>query len=209
MYLDTRFPPDRRREEAWRHIVAYLERWWDPAGARILDVGAGYCSFVNNARGLRRVAVDIHPRLESFAVPGVETHKANATDLSRFDDLTFDVVFASNLLEHLERGAIAEALGEFRRVLAPGGRLLLMQPNFRLCAKEYFDDYTHVTPLSDRSLADLVAVAGFNVIRVEPRFLPLTLKSSAGRFTFLIPWYLHLPWRPLARQLLLVAEPRV
>jgi 2-polyprenyl-3-methyl-5-hydroxy-6-metoxy-1,4-benzoquinol methylase len=205
-YLDTRFRPDPRRDVAWHHIVTYLEKWWDPERARILDVGAGYCSFVNNVRGSRRVAVDIHPRLDSVAAPGVETFQSSATDLSAFEDHSFDIVFASNLLEHLERDAISVALTEFRRVLSASGRLMLMQPNFRLSAKHYFDDYTHLTPLSDRSLADVVVVAGFRVIHLEPRFLPLTLKSQGSRFTFLIPSYLRLPWRPFAGQLLLVAE---
>jgi protein phosphatase len=79
-----------------------------------------------------------------------------------------------------------------------------MQPNFRLCAKEYFDDYTHLTPLSDRSLGDLLTVAGFRVVHAEPRFLPLTLKGRGGNLTFLMPWYLRSPWRPLAGQMLFV-----
>jgi SAM-dependent methyltransferase len=206
-YLESRFTPDARRNTVWVHIVTYLQRWWNPETAAILDVGAGYCTFVNNARGARRVAVDVHSRLREHAAPGVETVQASASDLDLFPTGTFDVVFASNLLEHLTRDHIRRALEEFRRVLRPGGRLILIQPNFRLCAKEYFDDYTHVTPLSDRSLGDLLTVAGFRVIHTEPRFLPLTLKSRGGNLAFLIPLYLRLPWRPLAGQMLLVAEP--
>lgn len=118
-----------------------------------------------------------------------------------------DVVFASNLLEHLSREDIAAALDEFRRVLRPGGRLILIQPNYRLCARQYFDDYTHLTPLSDRSLADLLRAHDFDLLTVRGRFLPLTLKSSGGRLTFLLPLYLRLPVRPLAGQMLLVATP--
>jgi len=206
-YLESRFTPDARRDAAWINIVEYLQRWWNPDTAAILDVGAGYCTFVNNARGARRVAVDIHPRLREHAAPEVETVRAAASDLSPLPDGTFDLVFASNLLEHLTRVEIGRTLEEFRRVLRPGGRLILMQPNFRLCAKEYFDDYTHLTPLSDRSLGDLLTVAGFRVVHAEPRFLPLTLKGRGGNLTFLMPWYLRSPWRPLAGQMLFVAEP--
>ena len=131
---------------------------------------------------------------------------ASATDLSIFPSASFDVVFASNLLEHLRREAVQQALAEFRRVLRSGGRVILVQPNFRLCAKHYFDDYTHLTPLSDRSLGDLLKVAGFRLVHVQPRFLPLTVKSRVGSLTFLVPLYLRLPWRPLAGQMLLVGE---
>jgi ubiquinone/menaquinone biosynthesis C-methylase UbiE len=185
--------------------VPYLSRWWQEDDA-ILDVGAGYCSFINAVQARRRVAVDIHGELAQYAAPGVECVAASATDMRELATGTFDVVFASNLLEHLTREEISEALGEFRRVLRDEGRLLLVQPNFRLRPGEYFDDYTHITPLSDRSLCDLLRVAGFSIVRAEPRFLPLTVRSRAGGLSFLIPIYLRLPWRPMAGQMLVVAR---
>jgi SAM-dependent methyltransferase len=204
-YLESRFTPDPRRDAVWRHIGRYLSRWWSPDAA-VLDVGAGYCSFSNSIAAGRRVAVDIHDELERHAAPGVECVQASATDLAALSDESFDVVFASNLLEHLSRDQIMEALAEFRRVLRPGGKVILLQPNYRLRPAEYFDDYTHLTPLSDRSLADVLTVAGFDLVQVQPRFLPLTVKSRGGRLSFLVPMYLRLPWRPLAGQMLLVGR---
>jgi ubiquinone/menaquinone biosynthesis C-methylase UbiE len=185
--------------------VPYLSRWWRDDDA-ILDVGAGYCSFINAVTARRRVAVDIHDELQQYAEPGVECVRASATDMGELETGSFDVVFASNLLEHLTREDIGAALGEFQRVLADDGRLLLVQPNFRLRPGEYFDDYTHITPLSDRSLSDLLRVAGFSIVRTEPRFLPLTVRSRAGGLSFLVPFYLRLPWRPMAGQMLVVAR---
>jgi ubiquinone/menaquinone biosynthesis C-methylase UbiE len=205
-YLQYRFTADPSRDRVWQHVVHYLSQFWDTESADLLDVGAGYCSFINHAQGRRRVAVDIHDQLGAHAGPGVETITASATDLSGIPSGSFDLVFASNLLEHLPREQIHEALSEFGRVLRRGGRLILIQPNFRLCAKYYYDDYTHVTPLSDRSLADILKVAGFNLVHEQPKFLPLSLKSRGSRFTFLVPLYLHSPWKPFAGQMLLVAE---
>jgi SAM-dependent methyltransferase len=204
-YLASRFTPDPRRDAVWRHLTHYLSRWWDPSAA-ILDVGAGYCSFINNVSARRRVAVDIHDALAQHAAPGVECVQASATAMGALADESFDVVFASNLLEHLDRDDIREALAEFRRVLVPGGRLILLQPNYRLRPGDYFDDYTHLTPLSDRSLGDLLQVAQFEPVDIQARFLPLTIRSRGGGLTFLVPWYLRLPWRPFAGQMLLVAE---
>jgi SAM-dependent methyltransferase len=202
-YFESRFAPDPRRDRVWRHIVNYLSRWWSP-GAAVLDVGAGYCSFINAVSARRRVAVDVHGRLAEFAEAGVECLDCSANKL-KLADATFDVVFASNLLEHLDRGEIRQALAEFHRVLRDEGRLILVQPNYRLRPAEYFDDYTHVTPLSDRSLADLLMVSGFRPIVVCARFLPFTLRSRASLLTFLVPLYLRSPWRPLAGQMLIVA----
>jgi SAM-dependent methyltransferase len=205
-YFRTRFVADAHRDDVWERIVPYLERWI-PVDAAIVDVGAGYCSFINAVTGRRRIAVDQNPASGDFAADGVEFVCASALALDALDDADFDVVFASNLLEHLDRAGIAQALLEFRRILRPDGRLLLIQPNYRLCSARYWDDYTHVTPLSDVSLADFVGAAGFTVRHLEARFMPFSLKSRLGGLAPLIPFYLRLPWRPLAAQMLLVASP--
>ena len=115
-------------------------------------------------------------------------------------------MFASNLLEHLEWPSIERTLDEVRRALKPGGRLILLQPNFRYCAGTYFDDYTHRTIFTHVGLADLLASRGFEVERVVPRFLPFSFKSRGPKWGFLVALYLRLPWRPLARQMLVVAR---
>ena len=117
------------------------------------------------------------------------------------------MVFASNLLEHLERPATARLLAEAARVLRPGGRLILLQPNFRLNPGGYFDDYTHVAIYTDRSLADYLRSEDWRIVQVHPRFLPLTMNSKGSALTFLVPWYLRSPVKPLAGQMLLIATP--
>ncbi len=204
-YLDTRFTEAPQRDVIWQHITKYLQRWWS-AGDTVVDIGAGYCSFINNVTAAHRVAVDLHDQLPSFADPDVTCVCASATAIPDVASASADVVFASNLLEHLSRPDIALALGEFRRILKPGGRLILMQPNYRLCSKSYFDDYTHLTALSDRSLPDFVNSTGFDILEVHARFLPLTMKSAGGRLTFLVPLYLRSPIKPLAGQMLVVAR---
>ena len=203
-YFNSRFTEDPRRDAIWSRIVRYLATWI-PNDASVLDMGAGYCSFINNVVSARRVAADLYADLDAHAAPGVETVRTSATDLHMFSEGEFDVVFASNLLEHLSRTDIDAALGEFRRVLKVGGRLVLVQPNYRLRPAEYFDDYTHLTPLSDRSLADLLSASGFDLIEVQARFLPFTMKSRGGALGFLVPLYLRSPVRPLAGQMLVVA----
>ena len=91
------------------------------------------------------------------------------------------------------------------RVLRPGGRVLLLQPNFRLAPRRYFDDYTHRTIFTDQSLRDYLTSRSFSVDRCEPRFLPLTMKSRLSGGHRLVPLYLRLPLRPLAGQMLLGA----
>ncbi len=204
-YFATRLAPDEARVAVWRHVTAYLQRWV-PARATVLDLAAGYADFAANVVAERRIALDLNPALPALAAPGVEAIVGDATHLPMFADGELDVVFASNFLEHLDHPAIDRCLGEVHRALRSGGRLILVQPNFRLAPKTYFDDYTHRTIFTDRSLSDLLVARGFRLVHVEPRFLPMTLKSRLKSGHRLVPLYLRLPYRPLAGQMLHVAE---
>lgn len=203
-YFETRLKPNKNRGTVWQHICAYLSRWIAP-DADVLELGAGWCDFANQVQARRVVAMDLDATVRRAADEHVEAVVGDCTDLGRFADGTFDIVFASNLLEHLERADATRLLGEARRVLRPGGRIILMQPNFRLNPGRYFDDFTHVAVFTDQSLADYLVSEGWTIDTVKPRFLPLTMKSRGAGLTFLVPWYLRSPVKPLAGQMLVVA----
>ncbi|MDQ2756403.1 MAG: class I SAM-dependent methyltransferase [Actinomycetota bacterium] len=205
-YFDTRLALDPRRATVWAHLVTYLARWVAPS-SEVLELGAGWCDFANAVQARRVVALDLDPVVLRAAGPEVEAHVGDCADLAPFADASFDVVFASNLLEHLDRETTGRVLGEARRVLRPDGRLILLQPNFRLAPGRYFDDFTHVSIWTDQSLSDYLVVSGWRLEEVRPRFLPLTLKSRGAGLTFLVPWYLRSPVKPFAGQMLLVVRP--
>ncbi|MGB1609632.1 MAG: class I SAM-dependent methyltransferase, partial [Ilumatobacteraceae bacterium] len=196
---------DPRRAAVWEHIATYLSRWVDAEGA-VLDLAAGRGEWSAAIDARRRVAVDLHPSLDELVPDGVEAVVGDATDLSRFGSGEFDTVVASNFLEHLEHDAIDRCLAGVREVLRPGGHLLLIQPNFALAPRAYFDDYTHRTIHTDTSLSDRLGASGFDVVHVERRFLPLTMRSRLSFGHRLVPIYLRLPWRPFAGQMLHVAR---
>jgi SAM-dependent methyltransferase len=201
-YFGTRLSFDPARATVWGHVARYLQRWI-PHGASVLDLACGYGDFVAAVRSSgRRVGMDLHPDLATFLPPDVTAEVGDATDLRRFDSASFQVVFASNFLEHLDHSSIDRCLAEIYRVLNPGGRLILVQPNFRLAPRTYFDDYTHRTIFTDRSLGDLLAARGFEPVHTEARFLPMTMKSRLRGGSRLVPLYLRLPYRPLAGQML-------
>jgi SAM-dependent methyltransferase len=204
-YFQSRYAPLAQRDGVWRAVCSYLQPFVPVEGA-VLDLGAGYCSFINHIRALEKHAVDLSPGFARHAGPGVRTAVGPCTDLSRFSAAAFDVVFASNLLEHLTREEARATLKEIFRVTKPGGALILVQPNFYLSFRNYFDDYTHAQIFTHRGLADLVASEGFTVETVEPRFLPFSFKSRLPCWRWLVRFYLGLPWRPFAGQMLVVAR---
>lgn len=203
-YFQTRFQHDPRRVVVWREVCRYLERFIAPGGD-VLDVGTGYGDFINNVRARRKAALDLSDAVASHLAPDVEFKAQSCTEMP-YPAESFDAVFASNVLEHLDAAQARQMLGEAQRVLRPDGRLVLIQPNFKYCAPHYFDDYTHVQIFTHVGLADLLASQGFQVIEVQPKFLPLTMKSRVPKSALLVRAYLHSPVKPFGAQMLLVAR---
>jgi len=204
-YYQTRFQPDPRRTAIWGVVCGWLQREV-PSDASVLELGAGYCDFINQIRAARKVAVDISETVRQAAAKDVETHVGPCQQLDFLGDESIDVVFASNLFEHLTLPELQTTLGEVRRVLKPGGKLLVIQPNFRYSYRDYFDDYTHVTIYTERGLADAIAGAGIEPVQVRARFLPFSMKSRMPTFTPLVWLYLRSPFKPFAGQMMILAR---
>ena len=207
-YHETRFPFDQRREVVWQTLCAgYFNKLVGPQ-FHVLELGAGYGHFINNIQCARKTAVDQWPGFVEYLKPPVRGHVGSVTDLSFLEDGSVDFVFASNLFEHLTREEFATALKQIKLKLKRGGSLNILQPNYRFAYREYFDDYTHVSVYSHLSLCDALAANDFRIVQSIPRFLPFSIKSSA---TPVRPWlinlYMRLPWKPLAKQMFVRAEP--
>jgi len=206
-YHEARFPFDSRRELVWRTLCeAFFNRLVEPE-FHVLELGAGYGHFINNIQCKNKTAVDQWPGMLQYVRPEVTPHLGSVTNLDFLPDRSIDFAFASNLFEHLTQAEFAATLAELRRTLKPSGSLNILQPNYRLAYREYFDDYTHCSVYSDLSLCDFVSTHGFQVTESVPGFLPLSLKSSRSPVRpWLIKMYLASPWKPLARQMFVRAR---
>lgn len=206
-YHETRFPFDQRREIVWRTLCSHFFNHLIDPEDHVLELGAGYGHFINNVRCKSKTAVDQWPGLLEHLHSDVKAHIGSVTDLSFLDDRSIDFVFASNLFEHLSQQDFAQCLKQVRTKLRPGGTLNILQPNYRLAYKEYFDDYTHVSVYSDLSLSDFISANGFTVTESMPGFLPFSIKSSSSPVRpWLIKLYLSSPWKPFAKQMFLRAK---
>ena len=199
-----------QRQDIWRVLCAHFFQRWVPEDAVVLDLAAGHCEFVNNIRAGRRIAVDLNPDVRLHAAPGVQAEVLRSDDLAGIEERSVDVVFVSNFFEHITREAILATLVEVRRVLRPGGRLLVLQPNVRYCARNYWQFFDHITPVDDRALCEALEATGYDVILDIPRFLPYTTKSRLPNGPALVKLYLRVPlaWRVLGAQAFLVATPK-
>ena len=152
-------------------------------GDRVLDLGCGDGRFTAEiARvGAQPIGVDVaqaaldraraaHPELDFRLVPIDGPLPLN--------DVSFDVVWASEVIEHV--ADTARWLSEVRRVLVPRGRLLLTTPSHGRLRVAVHGIEAFSDPLADHlhlytkgSLENLLAEFGFDEISVQTAGGPL------------------------------------
>jgi len=205
-YFSTRYSYDIRRNKVWKVITEYIQKRYIPKESIVCDIGAGYCDFINNIEAKEKYAIDNSEIFMKYAKSDVKTYIGRCPDLSFLKSDFFDVVFSSNLLEHLSQENIEKTLDEFVRILKSDGKIILLLPNFRYCYKLFYDDYTHLTPLTHVGIKDMLMSKGMNIIKIIPKFLPFSFKSNFPVAKFFVKLYIKLPFKPFAGQMLIVAE---
>lgn len=154
-------------------------------GRRVLDLGCRYGALTREyAAGNEVVGVDVdREALAEAAKLGIETRLTDVDEPLPFENRSFDVVVAGELLEHVRDPA--RLIEEARRVLVPGGTFVGSVPNvFRLKNRLRFllgsqpdNDPTHLHLFSPADVDALLAhfeqrevhfVAG-RLTRLHPR----------------------------------------
>jgi SAM-dependent methyltransferase len=194
------------KQAVWREIARYVHvRMGAPA--RVLDPAAGRGEFITAIPAAERWGVD---RVGQGApeAAGVKFIIADIRD-AVLPEAYFDGVFASNFLEHLpDQNTVARVLGKLYTAMEPGGRIAIMGPNYRYCAREYFDCADHIVILSHVAVAEHLYAAGFSITSVSPRFLPYSFRGVLPPSPALTRMYLRMPvfWRLLGKQFLVLGR---
>ena len=199
---------DEHRQRVWRVLVAYFARWI-PKNATVLDLGCGYCEFINQVEAAKKYAMDLNPDVANRAAPGVQILQANCSEIWAIPAETLDGVFTSNFFEHLPtKAGLERTLIEAHRCLKRGGRLIALGPNIKYLPGEYWDFFDHYLPLTELSLAEVLEKCGFQVEARIGRFLPYTMSHGPKYPIWCLRAYLAFPlmWRFFGRQFLVVAR---
>jgi hypothetical protein len=194
------------RRAVWQEIARYVHGRMG-APQRVLDPAAGRGEFITAVPAPERWGVD----LVSQGIPDAAGIKMIIADIMDADlpGGYFDGVFLSNFLEHLPgQNSVAAALARLHAAIEPGGRIAVMGPNFRYCAREYFDCADHTVPLTHVAVTEHLHAAGFGVTAVTPRFVPYSFRGLLPPSPLLARAYLRTPplWRLLGKQFLVIAR---
>ena len=199
----------KQKNKIWKILCSSFFQKYINEKDIVLDIGAGYCEFINNIKCAKKYAIDLNEDTVNFADPDVKVFNLPSTEISSIENLQVDIVFISNFLEHLKsKDDVLKTLSEVYKIMNVGGKVLILQPNIRYLYKTYWDFFDHNIPLSNNSLVEVLELAGFKTEQVLPKFLPYTTKSRIPNTIFLVKAYLKLPiiWKIMGKQMFIIAK---
>lgn len=205
----ARFAGQTEYRTALWHMLCRFFAQWIPADSTVLDLGCGYCEFINNVAAARKFGLDLNPDAHQFASPDVQVLLQNSSVRWQLEAESLDVVFTSNFFEHLpSKAALEETLRQAYDALKPGGRLIAMGPNIRHLPGAYWDFFDHYIALTDLSLAEVLTKTGFNIDVKWDRFLPYTMSQGKNPPLWMVNLFLKLPvaWSLFGKQFLVVSQ---
>lgn len=141
-----------------------------PAGARILDAGAGEQQFKRFCGHLDYVAQDFGRYDGAGNDAGLQMGSWSQEDLDIISDITtipepdasFDAVLCVEVLEHLPEPVLA--IKELSRLLRTGGQLILTAP---FCSLTHFAPYHFSTGFNRYFYETHLAAQGFEIVELE------------------------------------------
>jgi SAM-dependent methyltransferase len=179
------------RQILWQALCKYYFQKYIKETDYVLDLGAGYCEFINNIESSHKYALDINPTVKKMANKDVTVYIADCNNLPVSLNSKFDIVFVSNFFEHLSNKAqLFSAIESIHKLLKPGGKLIVLQPNIKLTKGAYWDFIDHTLALTEKSLTEALELSGFKIDLLKKRFLPYTTESRLPISKLLIRMYI-------------------
>lgn len=160
-------------EPSYHHIFNFNFSLPYIKNKRVLDIGCWTGQFEKLATRETKQMVGIDPGVNAIKhakkmVPTATFKVANALRLS-FSPRSFDVVTIIDVIEHIPKNNEEKCLNEIKRVLKPGGYIILSTPNAHplsilLDPAFFLIGHRHY---SEKTLRMLFKNAGFEIIKVK------------------------------------------
>jgi SAM-dependent methyltransferase len=169
---------------------------------KILDIGVGTGEFIGMSRALGGNTWGVDPsevtikKLKS-EMPEPEKVCTGFIQSLPFANDSYDVVVASEVLEHLDDEVLDKGINEIKRVLRPGGRFLMtvparenMEDSMVVCpCGKLFHRWGHAQHFTVGRVSEILARKGFKIAEChEEIFPPWRLLNKKGK----IHWALRI-----------------
>lgn len=198
-----------KRQKVFGAVVCnFFQKYVKREVDTVLDIGCGWGDLINLINAKDKFAIDLSHAMRLYVKREVRFCAASCCCMP-WRDNSFDVIFASNIFEHLpKKEQVLVSIEECFRVLKRGGRLLILQPNFKYCSKEYFDFFDHHHAFTHLSIREALCLIGFEIREVFPRFLPFSSKQKYPKSALLVKAYLRFPllWKLAGKQMFIMAQ---
>jgi methionine biosynthesis protein MetW len=167
----TRSPQELEEDKHWwfasrtRALLNMMDRVLPGRDLRLLDIGCGAGNMIHHLSRYGAVkGVEMDPRPVAIAHQrGYDVDQGDATQGLAYEDASFDVVTALDVIEHNEDDDAI--LREMVRVLKPGGHAVVTVPAFMWLWSHNDDINAHIRRYTAPELRDKLEAAGFQVQR--------------------------------------------
>jgi len=168
-YIDVIYSIDKKPFSSYpKKLIKYLKTTYNlDLNSKILELGCGRGEFINEFTelGMKGFGIDLSDYAKKFC----KNAEIKTLDISKdpipYPDNYFDIIFSKSFIEHFYYPE--DIFKEAYRVLKPSGIFINLTPEWNYIYKSFYDDYTHRTPFTKKSLEDIYLVNGFKKIEVR------------------------------------------
>lgn len=152
-------------------LYGTLLRGLDPPGL-LVDLGSGRGRFLAHAQRKGFDVLGVEQDAGSVADcirQGVPAVQADIFAWLRESDVAADAISAIHVVEHFEPARVSQLLTGIKARLRPGGKVMLVTPNFRdwsVVRESFWLDPTHVRPYPPGLLVAMAGEVGLSAVSV-------------------------------------------
>ncbi len=147
-------------------LRAALQRLTLPQNAQILEVGCGPGGNLEMLQAFGTVSA-VEPDSSACRVAsdrsGIEVVQGNLPDELPFEEQSFDLIAALDVIEHVERDC--ESVAALTQLLKPGGAMIVTVPAYQWLWSEHDEEHHHKRRYVRAEIARLMRSAQLDVIR--------------------------------------------
>ncbi len=152
------------------YLLGYLRE-----GERVLDIGAFD----------RHLEADLRKHYPRMVYKSLDVDPTYPHDYSSFEEIreTFDIVFLTEVIEHLGLEEAREMVKKIYGILSQGGRVILTTPNMHTPG-QFWKDITHLTPYYYEELGALFLSERFEIVEICRAFRRSLVKFYLKGYIF-------------------------